>query len=46
VDLILKHIPMRRMGTVDEVASLVRWLASEHAGYVTGQAIVMAGGLG
>ncbi|MCA9617347.1 MAG: SDR family oxidoreductase, partial [Myxococcales bacterium] len=46
VDLILKHIPMRRMGTVAEVASLVRWLASKDAGYVTGQAIVMAGGLG
>lgn len=46
VDLILKHIPMRRIGTPDEVASLVAWLASDPAGYVTGQVITMAGGLG
>ncbi len=45
VDMILKHIPMRRVGKPEEVASLVAWLASDRAGYVTGQAIVMSGGL-
>ena len=45
VDLILKQIPARRVGRPEEVASLCAWLASEEAGYVTGQAIVMSGGL-
>ena len=45
LDLILKHIPMRRIGKPDEVASLVAYLASDLAGYITGQAIVMSGGL-
>ena len=46
VDMILKHIPMRRIGKPEEVASLAAWLASDLAGYVTGQVITMAGGLG
>ena len=45
-DLMLKHIPMRRVGTVEEVAGLVVYLASESAAYITGQVITMAGGLG
>lgn len=46
LDMILKQIPMRRIGKVNEVASLVGWLASEDAAYITGQVITMAGGLG
>ncbi|MEM9066850.1 MAG: 3-oxoacyl-ACP reductase FabG [Myxococcota bacterium] len=45
LDIILKHIPMRRIGKPEEVASLVAYLASDLAGYITGQAIVMSGGL-
>lgn len=45
VDLILKHIPMRRIGKPEEVASLVRWLSSDGAAYMTGQVLTMAGGL-
>jgi 3-oxoacyl-[acyl-carrier protein] reductase len=33
------------MGTVDEVAALVAFLASPSAAYLTGQAIVLDGGL-
>lgn len=45
VDEIMKHIPMRRLGSADEVASLVSFLCSDEAGYITGQAISISGGL-
>ena len=37
--------PLRRLGTVEDVASLVVFLASEAAGFITGQTIVIDGGL-
>ncbi|MGE0790249.1 MAG: 3-oxoacyl-ACP reductase FabG [Sandaracinaceae bacterium] len=43
---ILKAIPMRRVGTVDEVAGTARFLVSDAAAYITGQVITMSGGLG
>jgi 3-oxoacyl-[acyl-carrier protein] reductase len=36
---------MRRMGTGDEIASAVTWLASDEASYVTGQTIHVNGGM-
>ena len=32
-----EHVPMRRAGTPEEVASVVSFLASEQASYVTGR---------
>jgi 3-oxoacyl-[acyl-carrier protein] reductase len=39
-------VPMKRVGTPEEVASLVAFLVSEQAGYITGQVIGINGGLG
>jgi len=38
-------IPARRAGTADEIASCVRFLASEEASYVTGTTLTVDGGL-
>jgi 3-oxoacyl-[acyl-carrier protein] reductase len=39
-----KGIPVGRMGTAEEFASLATWLLSPHSGYVTGQTISHDGG--
>ena len=42
---ILAQVPLRRMGTLDEIAAAVCYLASEEAGYVTGHVLNISGGL-
>ena len=41
----LKRIPMQRYGKTDEIADVVAFLASEGAGYITGQNIRVDGGI-
>lgn len=38
-------VPMKRAGTADEVASLVRYLCTEDAAYLSGQVISVNGGM-
>lgn len=38
-------IPMQRYGTTDEIAATISFLASDGAGYITGQSIRVDGGL-
>jgi NAD(P)-dependent dehydrogenase (short-subunit alcohol dehydrogenase family) len=45
IGAMLKRIPLHRLATAEEVASAVCWLASAEAGSVTGQTVVMDGGL-
>jgi len=37
-------IPLKRLGTVEEVGYAVAFLASEEAGFITGQTLVLDGG--
>lgn len=43
---ILSQIPMNRMGQAEDIANAVVFLASEQAGYITGQTIQVDGGMG
>jgi glucose 1-dehydrogenase len=43
--LVTSHIPLARAGTADEMAGVTCFLASEDAGYITGQTIFVDGGL-
>ena len=45
VDDLKKMVPMNRFGQPEEVASLVAFLASDNAAYITGQTISINGGL-
>ena len=42
---ILAAVPLGRMGTVKDVAEAVKFLASEEAGYITGQVLAVNGGM-
>jgi 3-oxoacyl-[acyl-carrier protein] reductase len=40
-----RGIPLQRVGRPSEIATLIRFLTSEDASYITGQAIIADGGL-
>ena len=42
---IAKNIPLRRMGTTQDVANVVKFLASDDSSYITGQVINVDGGM-
>ncbi len=44
IDAQMAAVPLRRLGTVEDVAHAVRFLASDEAAYITGQTIVIDGG--
>jgi 3-oxoacyl-[acyl-carrier protein] reductase len=41
----IKNIPLRRAGTVDDIANACLFLASDLSGYVSGQVIFVDGGM-
>jgi 2-hydroxycyclohexanecarboxyl-CoA dehydrogenase len=45
IDAMTRAVPMRRLGQPEEVADAVAFLASDGAGYITGQTLSVSGGL-
>ncbi len=45
LDKILPHIPLGRLGSVEEVAECAAFLCSERSRYITGQVIAVNGGI-
>ena len=41
---IAENIPMKRLGTPEEIGKLAAFLASDDSSYITGQGIVIDGG--
>lgn len=42
---LVRNIPMRRYGQPEDIAEVIVWLCSDQAGFVTGQAVPIDGGL-
>jgi 2-hydroxycyclohexanecarboxyl-CoA dehydrogenase len=44
-EALVKAVPMRRLGTPEDIAHAICFFASLHAGYITGQVLSVSGGL-
>ena len=44
-DALIQQIPLGRIGQATDIAALVRFLASDEAGYITGQTFTVDGGM-
>ncbi|HEY1590226.1 MAG TPA: SDR family NAD(P)-dependent oxidoreductase [Solirubrobacteraceae bacterium] len=45
IEAMRRAVPMRRLGTPDDIAAAVAFLASDRAGFITGQTLSVSGGL-
>lgn len=45
-DMVRDEVPLGRFGTVDEVAGVIAFLASDRSSYITGASVDVAGGMG
>lgn len=45
LDKIVATVPVKRLGTPEEIASIIAWIASEEGGYATGADFSVNGGL-
>jgi 2-hydroxycyclohexanecarboxyl-CoA dehydrogenase len=45
IDSLTRAVPMRRLGEPEDVAAAVAFLASDRAGFITGQTLSVSGGM-
>ena len=45
LEKIVNTIPVRRLGTPEEIGSIIAWIASDDAGFATGADFSLNGGL-
>jgi 2-hydroxycyclohexanecarboxyl-CoA dehydrogenase len=45
IEAMKRAVPMKRLGTPEEIAAAVAFLASDEAGFITGQTLSVSGGL-
>ena len=45
IDNVVGEVPMKRLGTADEVASVIQFLLGPDSAYITGQVINVDGGI-
>ncbi len=46
IDMFLKSVPLKRPGSVGDIANTILFLASDESSYITGQTISVSGGFG